>query len=113
MTACVGQFFVLSVLCCIASFLVISNAEMHDLDTVLKENAKREGDFLDYDDEAFEDFLFDGDDSPAEGNLHFAPRTMYDLNKTIKIRVFNLQLEAIFTFYRSNNQSVLESNSSW
>ena len=102
MTACIG--FVLSVLCWIASFLMISNAEMHDLDTVLKENAKREGDFLDYDDEAFEDFLFDGDDSPAEGNLHFAPRTMYDLNKTIKIRVFNLRLEAIFTFYRSNNQ---------
>ena len=72
MTACVGQFFVLSVICSKASFLVISNAEMHDLDTVLKENAKREGEYLDYDDEAFEDFLFDGVDSPAEGNLHFA-----------------------------------------
>ena len=77
MPSYIGNFFVISELCCIASVLLSSNVEIHDAGTALKGNFKRQDDFM-YGDDGYD--LLDDGDSSTQGNLDFTDITMYDLN---------------------------------
>ena len=77
MPAYIGNVFVISELCCIASVLMSSNVEIHDAGTALKGNFKRQDDFI-YGDEGYD--LLDDGDSSTQGNLDSTNITIYDLN---------------------------------